>query len=303
MNNNLIKSWAFFILLVTLLGGCYSNKHASKFNKNRAKYANKANLYTQKLDSHPNPNNVPNLALVKEPMPKYEPKSRYGNPATYTVLNKTYKVLPSSDGYKQNGYASWYGTKFHGFKTSSGEIYDMYAMTAAHKTLPLPTYAKVTNLYNNRSVIVKINDRGPFHEDRIIDLSYAAANKLGILGNGVGKVEVVAINLAASSVEQNLQLADHGNNPKSPERLQLGAFTVQANAQKLADELKNLLKKHYFDQHDKYKVNIIEHGLQKGIKKNILYKVVISSSNGELGVKNLREILAKIPDQGAFLVN
>lgn len=303
MNNNLIKSWAFFILLVTLLGGCYGNKHASKFNKNRAKYANKTNLYTQKLDSHPNPNDVPNLALVKEPMPKYEPKSLYGNPATYTVLNKTYKVLPSSDGYKQNGYASWYGTKFHGFKTSSGEIYDMYGMTAAHKTLPLPTYARVTNLYNNRSVIVKINDRGPFHEDRIIDLSYAAANKLGILGNGVGKVEVVAINLAASSVDQNVQLADQGNNHKSAERLQLGAFTVQANAQKLADELKSLLKKHYFDQHDKYKVNIIEHDLQKGIKKNILYKVVISSSEGELGVKNLKEILAKIPEQGAFLVN
>lgn len=302
MNNNLIKSWAFFVLLVTL-GGCYSNKHASKFNKNRAKYANKANLYTQKLDSHPNPKDIPDLALVKEPMPKYEPKSRYGNPATYTVLNKTYKVLPSSNGYKQNGYASWYGTKFHGFKTSSGEIYDMYAMTAAHKTLPLPTYARVTNLYNNRSVIVKINDRGPFHEDRIIDLSYAAANKLGILGNGVGKVEVEAINLAANSVDQNLQPPDHANNPKSSGKLQLGAFTVQANAQKLANELKILLKKHYFDRHGKYKVNIIEHDLQKGNKKNILYKVVVSSSDGEIGVKNLMEVLAKIPDKGAFLVN
>ena len=101
-----------------------------------------------------------------------EPKSRYGNPESYVVFGKRYYVKDSSKGYVETGIASWYGTKFHGRRTSSGETYDMYAMTAAHKTLPLPTYVEVTNLNNGRSIIVKVNDRGRFHEIRIIDLSY-----------------------------------------------------------------------------------------------------------------------------------
>lgn len=136
--------------------------------------------------------NIPNAK------PKVEPLSRYGNrfkngSNTYVTNKKRYKVLSSSRGYKVRGMASWYGTKFHGRKTSSGEPYNMYAMTAAHRTLPLPTYARVTNLNNGKHVIVKINDRGPFHKDRVIDLSYVAAYKLGILGKGTTRVEVESI--------------------------------------------------------------------------------------------------------------
>jgi rare lipoprotein A len=126
-------------------------------------------------------------------VPKVEPKSKYGNPASYVVFGKRYKTKTSSAGHVERGVASWYGKKFHGRKTSSGERYDMYAMTAAHKSLPLPTYAKVTNLENGRTAVVRINDRGPFHGDRVIDLSYTAARKLGVVSKGTAVVEVRAI--------------------------------------------------------------------------------------------------------------
>jgi len=134
-----------------------------------------------------------NIAAIHDPIPHREPLSQMGNPATYVVNGKTYKTLKSSKGFVQRGIASWYGTKFHGRLTSNGENYNMYAMTAAHKTLPLPTYVEVTNLDNGRHVIVRVNDRGPFHEGRIIDLSYAAAIKLGINKHGTGRVEIRAI--------------------------------------------------------------------------------------------------------------
>ncbi|MDW3095631.1 MAG: septal ring lytic transglycosylase RlpA family protein [Gammaproteobacteria bacterium] len=137
-------------------------------------------------------------------IPKVEPKSKYGNPKSYVVFGQRYYTLSTAKGYVEQGIASWYGTKFHGRRTSSGETYDMYAMTAAHKTLPLPTYARVTNKKNGRSIIVRINDRGPFHDNRIIDLSYAAATKLGIVTTGTGLVEVRAIDPRRSaSVQAN----------------------------------------------------------------------------------------------------
>ncbi len=132
-------------------------------------------------------------STISDAVPQAERRSRSGNPNSYVVLGKRYHVMSSSDGFNQRGIASWYGTKFHGRTTSSGETYDMYAMTAAHKSLPLPTYVEVTNLDNGRRTIVKVNDRGPFHQNRIIDLSYAAATKLGILGKGTGLVEIRAI--------------------------------------------------------------------------------------------------------------
>jgi rare lipoprotein A len=125
--------------------------------------------------------------------PKAEPKARYGNMRSYVVFGKTYYPKTSSRGHTERGIASWYGPKFHGKKTSSGEIYDMHQMTAAHKTLPLPTYALVTNLENGRNLIVKINDRGPFVGDRIIDLSYAAAKHLGLDRKGTARVQVTSI--------------------------------------------------------------------------------------------------------------
>ena len=125
--------------------------------------------------------------------PESEPLSRYGNAAEYMVFGRTYSVLESSEGYDEVGEASWYGEQFHGRPTSSQEPFDMYAMTAAHKSLPVPSYVEVENLGNGRKAVVRVNDRGPFHEGRIIDLSYAAALKLGVVGPGVARVRVRAV--------------------------------------------------------------------------------------------------------------
>ena len=130
---------------------------------------------------------------IPEPEPQMELYSKYGNPPYYEVNDRLYHTLSSSAGYVERGIASWYGTKFHGRRTSSGEPYDLYAVTAAHKTLPLPSYVLVTNLNNGRNLVVRVNDRGPFHDERIIDLSYAAAGKLGVLPTGTARVEVRAI--------------------------------------------------------------------------------------------------------------
>ena len=130
---------------------------------------------------------------LPDAQPKVEPITKAGNPDPYTQFGKTYRLLPAGAVYKERGVASWYGNKFHGRKTSNGETYSMYGMTAAHKTLRIPAYVKVTNLENGRSVIVRVNDRGPFHGNRIIDLSYAAAKKLGYSDKGTARVEVEAI--------------------------------------------------------------------------------------------------------------
>lgn len=131
--------------------------------------------------------------LPGDAIPRPEPPSRYGNGPVYEVFGKRYTVMPSGSGYSERGVASWYGKKFHGRLTSSREPYDMYSMTAAHKTLPLPTYVRVRNLRNDKSIIVRVNDRGPFVHNRIIDLSYAAALKLDMVQDGTSLVEVTAI--------------------------------------------------------------------------------------------------------------
>ncbi len=130
---------------------------------------------------------------LADAQPRYEKPRSAGNKSPYTVWGKSYHVMASNDQYVQRGTASWYGEKFHGHKTSNGETFDMYAMSAAHKSLRIPSYARVTNLDNGRSVVVRVNDRGPFHGDRLIDLSYAAAKKLGYQGSGTARVEVAAI--------------------------------------------------------------------------------------------------------------
>ena len=135
----------------------------------------------------------PDVSTVPDAVPRIEPLSRAGNRSTYEVWGETYHVLPDATGYVKRGTASWYGEKFHGYATSNGEIYDMYKMTAAHRSLPLPTFARVTSLNSGQSVIVRVNDRGPFHSDREIDLSYAAAARLGFLDEGTGPVKVEAI--------------------------------------------------------------------------------------------------------------
>jgi rare lipoprotein A len=173
------------------------------------------------------------VSQVPDAVPQNVPYSRYGNPDSYTVRGITYHVKRNAGGYREKGLASWYGLKFHGKRTSSGEPYDMYAMTAAHKTLPLPTWVRVTNLDNGKSVVVKVNDRGPFHAGRIIDLSYAAASKLGVLGHGTAPVEVVSITTERPGGDPGLD-AQARNYPLW---IQAGAFTSSENAHQLQQRL------------------------------------------------------------------
>ena len=145
------------------------------------------------IERRDGPGKPTKVAKVPTVVPKKEPLSKYGNPPSYVVFGKRYHTLKTANGFNERGIASWYGKKFHGRKTSSGEVYDMYKMTAAHKHLPLPTFVKVKNLENGKIITVRVNDRGPFHDNRIIDLSYAAATKLGILGKGTAAVEIWAV--------------------------------------------------------------------------------------------------------------
>ena len=182
------------------------------------------------------------ISGITDAVPRAEPYSRYGNPESYVVFGKRYYTRSDSKDYKERGIASWYGSKFHGRRTSSGEVYDLYKMTAAHRSLPLPTYARVTNLRNGRSIVVKINDRGPFHNNRIIDLSYVAAAKLGILEHGTGLVEVEAIDTSAPqpATTRMAEQAAPATSPATSETLmylQVGAFSQRDNADRLRSRL------------------------------------------------------------------
>lgn len=191
----------------------------------------------------------PDLSGVTEPIPADEPKSKYGNPSSYTVLGQTYQVLPSAEDFKQRGIASWYGNKFHGKRTSSGEPYDMYKMTAAHKTLPIPVHVRVTNLDNGKSIIVRVNDRGPFVKDRIIDLSYAAAHKIGMANIGTARVEIETLtgsNIASSNVSTSgTSATSHrptvGSAGADIYYVQIASFSREQGAQDVARQLTPLV--------------------------------------------------------------
>lgn len=175
---------------------------------------------------------------IPDASPQVEPLSKTGNPASYVVDGQRYFVNLDLQEHSETGIASWYGTKFHGNLTSSGEPYDMYKMTAAHKTLPLPSYVSVKNLGNGKKVIVKVNDRGPFVDGRIIDLSYAAAQKLGVVRNGTAEVEIEVLTTpqTTSSTENLDQIAYVKNSPQKY-FVQLGAFSEINNAEKFRDRL------------------------------------------------------------------
>ncbi len=186
--------------------------------------------------------------LPGDAIPRPEPRSRYGNGPVYEVLGKRYTVMPSSAGYQERGVASWYGKKFHGNLTSNREVYNMYGMTAAHKSLPLPTYVRVRNLANNKSIVVRVNDRGPFVHNRIIDLSYSAALKLDMIKDGTSLVEVTAINFDEPSGDRPVrrskpsappptsgEQAPYLSTPAVVENriyVQVGAFGDRANAER-----------------------------------------------------------------------
>ena len=190
---------------------------------------------TQRSETSDGPSSMNITAAdVKDFVPRAEPRARYGNHSPYEVFGKTYKVMASSKGYREKGTASWYGSKFHGRRTSSGEPYDMHLATAAHKSLPLPTYAEVTNLDNGRKVIVKINDRGPFKDDRIIDMSYGAALRLDMIKTGTARVEVRAIDVGGGSEIADTQPA---KTVTSDTWLQAGAYSREDGARQLAGKL------------------------------------------------------------------
>lgn len=262
MNDTRLIKIIFLAICLVSSSGCVQTNNKS-VTKPKKRYKLEQDIGPHALER------IPNMAKVPDAKPKHEPKSKIGNPKTYTVFNKTYCVLPTSKGYKERGTASWYGKKFHGYHTSSGEVYDMYGMSAAHKTLPLPTYAKVTNLKNGKSVIVKINDRGPFHEDRLIDLSYAAAAKLGILATGTSQVEIHAIDPTQQKLPQLF--------------FQIGAFDLEQNAQKLANQIQRITK-------DKNHTVTVNSSKTKAGKK---YHVHVGPLHDETVILELSKTLSK----------
>jgi len=216
-----------FFLTTIILSGC-STRYVSHEPDSR---------YELKEDRGPDPSQAVAANDINEITPRWEPKSKAGNRSPYTVRGKTYHILDSAEGYNQTGVASWYGAKFHGHTTSNGEIFDMYKISAAHKSLPIPTYVRVTNLDNKKSIIVRVNDRGPFHGGRLIDLSYAAAVKLGFERQGTARVRVTALTKAEADTEQYF--------------LQVGAFQSKDRALKLAKQLRKQFKGKVFVEHMK----------------------------------------------------
>ena len=210
----------------------------------------------QERDRGPAAEEIPaGIELTPDAVPQQEPRSRSGNAPEYQVFGKTYRTMKQAGRFKERGHASWYGKKFHGRKTANGEIYDMFKMTAAHKTLPLPSYVRVTNLANGKSTIVRVNDRGPFHKGRIIDLSYAAAAKLDIISHGAVAVEIetVTADSPPTMAEATPPPAEVVAPPSPPEPraevraapptlqgwLQVASFIDPINAVALREELQN----------------------------------------------------------------
>ena len=178
-------------------------------------------------------------AAVPDAVPRAEPRSSHGNPPFYDVNGQRYTVLASADSYLERGVASWYGPGFHGHNTSSGERYDMYGMSAAHRTLPIPCYARITNLGNGRSVVVRINDRGPFVANRIVDLSYSAATRLDIVRTGTAFVELRTLAPGEAPSEASPVTAAEPATPPVALYIQVGAFADPANAQRVIERLQS----------------------------------------------------------------
>lgn len=229
------------ILFIATLAGCASTPPVQAPLPGKSEPAPATTAKTHKpggyyLDDGPGDNVPANIDAIPDAVPKIETLRKSAN-KPYTALGKDYTPIIVTTPFEQQGVASWYGRRFNGKPTASGEPYDMYAMTAAHPTLPLPSYARVTSLTNGKSIIVKINDRGPFHSNRIIDLSYTAAHKLGIVQGGSGMVEVVAITPAEISQGRDIASSTTGI------FLQLGSFANHENAEKLLAQASIKLEK------------------------------------------------------------
>ena len=224
MNN--IKG-IIFLYTALCLAGCQTNNVEKNSEDPVTDSKSKGAYY---LDDGPEEVIPENLSSIPNAIPKKEPLNKFSN-RPYKVFGKTYYPMTSLKPYTATGYATWYGKKYHGNKTSIGEVYDMYKMTAAHKTLPLPCYVKVTNLKNDKTVIVRVNDRGPFVKDRIIDLSYAAANRLEIIekGSELVKVELIDLDEKVKVSKINKQIY-----------IQAGLFSDEKNANNLINKIKKL---------------------------------------------------------------
>ena len=224
MNN--IKG-IIFLLTALCLAGCQTNNVEKNSEDPVTDSKSKGAYY---LDDGPEEVIPENLSSIPNAIPKKEPLNKFSN-RPYKVFGKTYYPMTSLKPYTATGYATWYGKKYHGNKTSIGEVYDMYKMTAAHKTLPLPCYVKVTNLKNDKTVIVRVNDRGPFVKDRVIDLSYAAANRLEIIekGSELVKVELIDLDEKVKVSKINKQIY-----------IQAGLFSNEKNANNLINKIKKL---------------------------------------------------------------
>ena len=224
------------VLLVFSLGGCQSGDSFARLK-----------------DS--GPSHDVDVSQLENAVPRVDPITIAGNKNPYTINGVTYQLMPAAKGYSEEGMASWYGNKFHGRKTSNGETYSMYGMTAAHKTLPIPAYVRVTNLANGRQIIVRVNDRGPFHGGRIIDLSYAGAKKLGYANSGTARVRVEAIdpaNFQPNSVslpslsaqvgkpEKTQSFAVATNKLPAQPFLQVGVYSSMNSARQLQDQLSSI---------------------------------------------------------------
>ena len=224
----------FWLISYILLAGCQSAHEVVDHDQSaRNKIVSHKKISPTDRDGPP-PGPLP--TKFRKVTPVHEPLSRYGNPDIYQVNGHTYEVMTSSSGYRTRGLASWYGTKFHSKRTSSGEDYDMYALTAAHKTLPIPCYVRVKNLDNGRVAIVKVNDRGPFHDGRVIDLSYAAAAKLGLFPKGTANVEIEALTTTKTAHAAHYYL-------------QAGAFSSSQLAEALRNKLSKLSPSPVFIEH------------------------------------------------------
>ena len=273
-----MNKYIFTLIISFLFLGCQSIDPLFKegIKKNKSEGKSSGAYY---LDDGPEENPPNNLDEIPDAQPKYEALSKWAS-RPYFAFDKKYTPMKKIIPFKEEGYASWYGKRYHGKKTSIGEVYDMYQMTGAHKTLPLPCYIKVTNLKNKRSVIIRVNDRGPFVDERIIDLSYAAAHRLRIIetGSELVRIEMVNPSLAKKNIEETENVSSANSSIKYF-YIQAGAFSSEDNASYLINRLSKIQFRN--------SLNI------KKLSKNSLHLVTIgpydSKKNAEQALKDIAQ--------------
>ena len=233
MNSNVLRNSIVLPVLLAVVS-CSSAPEQTPESPNKGRYS---------ISQDRAPTRIVDLSIIPEVIPQPINRTMAGNRSPYTVLGKSYQVLPTEEGYNESGVASWYGEKFHGHKTSNGEVFDMYQVSAAHKSLPIPSFLRVTNLDNNRSIVVRVNDRGPFHGDRVIDLSYAAALKLGYADRGTARVQLESIVASGAFRDRGASAAGNENSrvsSSSSKYLQVGAFSELSTAQEVSTKVEEI---------------------------------------------------------------